>query len=113
MKRVYIAGPYTGGDVGANVHEAMEVASALLSAGYAFYCPHLSHFVHIQHPQPYERWMALDIAWLEVCAAVIRIPGHSPGADREVEFAVKRGIPVVELNRHESWLAMLREKLGE
>ena len=94
MKRVYVAGPYTHGDVEANVREAIAASDMLLEAGYAPYCPHMSHFWHRQHPHDYETWMALDMAWLAQCDALIRLPGESPGADREVLFAQHHNIPV-------------------
>lgn len=95
--RVYIAGPYTGGDVAQNVARAMDVADELLSAGFAPFCPHLSHFLHLHHPHEYETWMDLDMAWLAACDVVLRLPGVSPGADREVAEAHEIGIPVVYL----------------
>lgn len=95
--RVYVAGPYTGGDVAWNVARAMDVADQLLSAGLAPFCPHLSHFLHLHHPHGYETWMALDMAWLAACDVLVRLPGDSPGADREVAEAEQLGIPVVLL----------------
>jgi hypothetical protein len=35
-----------------------------------------------------------DLNWLAKCDAVLRLPGASSGADREVEYAQKLGIPV-------------------
>jgi hypothetical protein len=96
--RVYVAGPYTGGDVAQNVARAMDVADELLSAGFAPFCPHLSHFLHLHHPHGYETWMDLDMAWLAACDVVLRLPGVSPGADREVAEAEALGIPVAYLS---------------
>jgi hypothetical protein len=42
----------------------------------------------------YEAWMAYDFEWLSTCAAVLRLPGDSPGADREVDAALNAGKPV-------------------
>jgi len=92
--RVYVAGPYSQGDPEANTYRAMAEADKLLAAGYCPYLPHLSHFHHLQHPHDYETWMRLDFAYLAVCDVLIRIPGPSPGADREVKVAKERGIPV-------------------
>lgn len=94
MRRVYIAGPYTHGDVAVNVRNAIEMADELVKSGYAPYVPHLTHFWHLTFPGPYEQWLALDFAWLAVCDAVVRLPGFSPGADRETAEAIKRGLPV-------------------
>lgn len=95
--RVYVAGPYSGGDVAQNVARAMDIADDLLRGGFAPFCPHLSHFLHLHHPHDYETWMALDMAWLAACDVLVRIPGESPGADREVAEAEAIGIPVVIL----------------
>lgn len=93
-KRVYIAGPYTRGDTAENVRKAVETAHYLLSLGHFPYVPHLTHFWHLLFPRPYEDWMRLDLGWLDTCDALIRLPGDSPGADREVAHAETKGIPV-------------------
>lgn len=92
--RVYIAGPYTHGDIEANVNAALQTASILFDAGCFPYVPHLSHYWHIKHPRPYEDWMNLDKEWLLVCDAVLRIPGYSPGADLECLWAGLANIPI-------------------
>ena len=92
--RVYCAGPYSNGSESHNVRIALEAAEVLLRRGYEPYVPHLSHFWHLLFPHSYEAWMELDFAFLEVCDALFRLPGESPGADREVEAAKKWGIPV-------------------
>ena len=94
MRRIYIAGPYTHGDVAVNVRNALDVASRLLDDGFAPYVPHLTHFLHMVHPHSYEEWLALDLAWLTVCDGLVRLDGESPGADREVAEAHRLGIPV-------------------
>lgn len=94
MRYIYVSGPYSNGDQALNVRRAIEAADALLNAGFFPYCPHLSHFHHILCPHDYETWMRLDLAWLERCDAVVRLSGHSPGADREVARAHELGIPV-------------------
>jgi len=94
--RVYVAGPYTHGDVDANVAAAMAAADALIRAGFSPYVPHLWHFQHVAHPQPYAVWTAVDLVWLEGCQALLRLPGYSPGADMEVVAASKMGIPVFD-----------------
>lgn len=91
---VFVSGPYTLGDVAANVSRAIDVATELLDLGFAPYLPHLSHFWHLQHQRPYETWMELDAAWLRQCHCMLRIPGESSGADAEEEEAGLLGIPV-------------------
>lgn len=94
MKRVYIAGPYTKGDVAVNVRNAILAASDLADRGFAPYVPHLTHFWHIVSPRPYEEWLRLDLEFLPICDAVLRLPGKSSGADAEVDEALRLSIPV-------------------
>ena len=45
-------------------------------------------------PRPYEFWLDLDNQFLPFCQAVLRLPGPSSGADKEVLFAQEQNIPV-------------------
>jgi hypothetical protein len=92
--RVYVAGPYTQGDVAENVRAAILAADWLAQQGCVPFCPHLSHFWHLLNPHPYEFWLAQDLAWLAVCDALVRLPGPSAGADGEVAEARRLGLPV-------------------
>jgi Rieske Fe-S protein len=94
-KRVYIAGPITKGDRSHNVAQATSLMQQLLNAGYAPFCPHLGCLVPWDEQVPYEAWMEWCLAYLETCSLLIRLPGDSSGADREVAFAREKGIPVV------------------
>ena len=92
--RVYIAGPYTKGDVAVNVRNAILAADAVLGAGHVPFLPHLTHFWHLVCPGPYEQWTKLDLEWLPFCEAFIRLPGESSGSDAEVGVASALGMPV-------------------
>jgi Domain of unknown function (DUF4406) len=94
--RVYIAGPYTTGDVAVNVRKAYEAANKLADLGFAPFVPHATHFWHMLFPRPYEFWLELDAEFLPSCNAVLRLPGASNGADGEVEQARQLSIPVFE-----------------
>ena len=94
MKRIFIASPYTLGDTGENVHNAITVANNLIDFGFAPFSPLLSHFLHIYYPRPYEDWVAQDNCWLILCDAVLRLPGESKGADAEVDLALQHYMPV-------------------
>jgi hypothetical protein len=50
--------------------------------------------MHMQSPREYGVWTEQGLIWLEMCQALIRLPGESPGADHEVEEAEALGIPV-------------------
>ena len=93
MKRVYVAGPYTKGDVAVNVRTAIDAGEQLLNAGFAPYIPHYTHFWHIHYPHDWQTWLALDKEWLLVCDAMVRLPGDSTGADLEHEWATEARIP--------------------
>lgn len=93
-KKVFISSPYTIGDQALNVRTQIRIANELMNEGYIPYTPLLSHFQHMIYPRPYEDWMELDFAWIELCDCVLRLEGESKGADREVAFAISKGIPV-------------------
>lgn len=118
--RIFISGPITRGDLAANVNQATDAFVALAKAGLAPFCPHWSVYsgraeweitgtyepglwrksrvVAIASPLPNDLthmdWLAVDLPWVEVSDAVLRLPGESEGADREVAHAKKFGILV-------------------
>jgi len=94
LKYLYLSGPYTLGDTALNVRNAIEAGDTLISEGYVPFIPHLSHFQHLICPRNYEDWMSLDLQWIERCDALIRLPGESSGADREMVKADELGKPV-------------------
>ena len=94
MKRIYIAGPYTSGDTVQNVSEAIRAGDKIAKAGYYPFIPHLTMFWHLICPHEYEFWLDQDMAWLLACDYLVRLPGSSSGADKEVIVAFKAGIPV-------------------
>jgi len=102
---VYIASPYTKGDMARNVHHSLLVANTLIENGYTPFAPLLAHFQHMMFPQDYDTWLKLDMDWLAKCDVVLRMKKHlltgeklpeSSGADKEVIFAGQKNIPVVE-----------------
>lgn len=93
-RRIYIAGPYTQGDVAVNVRRAVDVGDQYLRHGFFPFIPHLCHFWHFVHPHEYQTWMDYTKAFLVSCVGVNRIPGKSPGSDIEVNLARSLGIPV-------------------
>jgi len=86
---VYISGPYTKGDVAANVQHVMWAGLTILDYGHTPLVPHLSHFLHLLSQRPGDRWIEMDLALVRVSDALIRL-----GADREVEAAREQGIPI-------------------
>lgn len=107
-KRIYIAGPITKGDTGANAKQGTRAAVELIRRGYAPFCPQLSVFMGF-HEQKFQyscdvqvspcdiahaEWLEADLPWVAVSDGVLRLPGESVGADVEVQFAEDNGIPV-------------------
>lgn len=103
---VYIASPYTKGDIGTNVLCQMRAWQQLFDMGCVPIAPLWSHFQHIHCPRPYEDWMAYDQQIISRCDALLRMTAEdasngviyrqydSPGADREVAWALEMGKPV-------------------
>lgn len=93
--KVYIASPYTIGDVAINVRNSIDAFNELIKNGFIPFSPiGMSHFIHIIHPLGYEEWMEFDFEWLKSCDALLRLSGKSSGADREVDCAKENNIPV-------------------
>jgi hypothetical protein len=91
--KIYISGPYSKHMVD-GTRNAIMAAEALRKAGYLPFVPHLSLLWDLVCPSPYEEWIDYDLAWLRHCNALLRLPGESPGADREVLLAQQLRIPV-------------------
>ena len=95
MKKIYLASPYTLGDLAVNVKTQMDATEELYKAGFAVYAPivHM-HFQHLVHPHDYNFWLKMCYEWLKSCDAILRLPGVSEGADLEEREAGRLGIPV-------------------
>ena len=110
---VYLAGPYTQGDVAINVHGHAMLFHRLMDEGVVWpFMPVTSHMLHLIVPRAYEDWIALDMAYLQRCDALLRIdvllPVHarerdhriiyhqyeSAGAENEIREAQYIGRPV-------------------
>ena len=91
---VYVAGPISKGDMFLNVRAGVLAGEELRAAGFHPFVPHLSALWQMIYPVDYEGWMRLDFAWVERCDALLRLPGESSGADREVAHAEAHGVPV-------------------
>ena len=99
--RIYIAGPYSSPDPAQrrqHVEDAMVAGLAVLERGHLPFIPHLTHyFAEWAQAQgvaiPYETYLHWDAAFLEQCEALLYL-GRSPGADRELEAAVRLRKPI-------------------
>jgi hypothetical protein len=97
---VYVAGPYSAPDeagILANVNAAIDAGNRLRNAGCAVIIPHTSHYSHQRQPRSYEAWMREDFELLLRSDCLFRLPGASPGAEREVACAQACGMPVFDV----------------
>jgi len=93
--RIYISGPLTSsGNVLDNLARAVDAARALIDAGFAPFCPHLTYHVDPGSEYPHATWIEIELPWVAVADALLRLPGESVGADLEVARAEELGIPV-------------------
>lgn len=91
---VYLAGPMTSAPY-TGVTLAVQAAERLRKQGYIPVVPQLcALWSMIGSSATYEEWLAYDFALIDRCDCLLRLPGASVGADREVEYAKERGIPV-------------------
>jgi len=109
-KRVYIAGPIVVGDLGHNIGQATDAFFALLKAGLAPLCPHLScwsggpltaadgTYYAVAEVLPrgttVADWYESTLPWVDVADALVRLPGYGKGTDGEVARAEEKGVPV-------------------
>jgi hypothetical protein len=110
MKCIAIIGPISHGDLLGNIRQADAAFLELAQAGLNPFNPVLSVYAGgsaVEHgdvlalantlsslPIPYPDWLRISLAWVLRSDAVLRLPGHSPGADAEEAAALARGIPV-------------------
>lgn len=100
--RVYISGPMAGApgsSYTSNIRAGIDAAEALERMGAVPYLPHTNTLWGICYPgKDYETIIQRDLAWIEVCDFLVRVPGASHGADQEVAHAIKLGLPVFQVN---------------
>lgn len=94
--RVYVAGPVNGsGKQNGNAARALEVARLLRAHGFVPFVPHLYWIWSLLQPNEDESyWLSMCDSWVRACDILVRLPGVSPGSDREEEWAKECGIPV-------------------
>lgn len=93
---IYIASPYSSyADKQAAVNVQIDAFAILRDLGHEPIAPLLSHYIDRRHPASYERWLQWCLAMVGVSDVVLRLPGDSDGADREVAEARRLGKPVV------------------
>ena len=95
-RMLYIAGPYTHPDPVVNTHKAARVGTIVYEqTEWVPFVPHLSLLWHMVTPRPERHWYELDLDQMAHCDAIVRLPGASTGADREVEVARASGLSII------------------
>ena len=92
--KCYISGPMRLGHWHLNLRQGIDAAEALFVSGITPVCPQLSFLWDVIYPHTFEDWLRIDLELVEACDALLRLPGQSEGADREVAKAHELGIPV-------------------
>jgi len=98
---IYVAGPYSAPTVEGcleNANKAIDAGIALASRGYTPFIPHLNHAWNQRANEQgtyysHSWWMDWCLVWLAKCDGLLFL-GHSKGADIELEFATRAGMPV-------------------
>lgn len=91
---VYVSGPYSVGSQVENVRAAILAAEQIRNVGHYAFVPHLWYHWDLISPRGWDDWMEQSLAWISRCDVLVRLPGTSPGSDREVLLARERGMPV-------------------
>lgn len=97
MKKIkpYLAGPITLPCPLLNAKHGIGVADELIERGFIPFVPHLSVLWQMcGKTKTHDQWLDYDFHWVDACDCLLRLPGESKGADREVEYANKIGKPV-------------------
>jgi hypothetical protein len=106
MKRVYIAGPYSGDNVISildNIRRGMRAATECFLQGHAPFCPWLDFHYQLMLRENetllVEDYYKYSIAWLAVSDGVWILPNSekSKGVQKEVKIAKILNIPIVQL----------------
>jgi hypothetical protein len=110
--QVYVAGPYSEGELDKNMRIVIFAAEILVERGkiqghhVAPWIPHLNKLWHDEVPHEYDFWLDLDFVHLSNCDACFRVGGRSPGADREEAVCEELGIPYFTcFTDYEEWLS--------
>lgn len=94
--KVYISGPITSGNRNHNFAQAADAHKALMLCGFAPLNPMSTMTLPFAWDAdvPHSLWLDCDFPWVAVADAVLRLPGFSVGADAELAYAQKYGVPI-------------------
>ena len=90
---VFISGPISSNALSC-VRESVPVYKAFMDQGAVPVGLQFGIIAEMVDPFTYEEWMDYAFGLIDHCSALVRLPGESSGADREVAYAEALGIPV-------------------
>ena len=94
---LYVAAPYTRPDPVTNTHFVCRVAMIVYEqTNWCPVVPHLSLVWQAVTPRSEPHWYEYDLHLMRRCNAIVRLPGFSIGADREIEVAAECGMRIVD-----------------
>jgi hypothetical protein len=78
------------------IHMAVVAAEQLVAEGFVPYLPQLQALWNMISPKDdiYGYFLKMDFTWIDVCDALLRLPGESYGGDKEVAYCLGIGKPV-------------------
>lgn len=108
MKRVYVAGPYSSGNVITilqNIGRGEKACAELFKLGYYPFCPWHDKSYVIDNPDEnftVEQFYNFSIAWLKVSEVMLLLPGWqtSKGTMAEYQIALDMNMPCFENIEH-------------
>ncbi len=120
-RRIYLAGAIGNGhtakprDMYKNVRYAETYYKSLIESGWTPFCPHLSYYpwLNFENDIHWETWLAMDLDYIDSCAALVRLPNKSLGADLEVKYADEIDIPVLYPKDTQDAVRLLEKEFGK
>jgi len=94
-KVIYISGPMAIGDKADTIRMAWQASETLRDAGFSTIVPQDNFFCSIMaRRRSHDEWLEIDEPLVLRSDALLRLPGKSDGADKEVRWAFANHIPV-------------------
>lgn len=94
---IYIASPYTKGDVAINTRFQMQLFDELMNSGLVWpVAPLWSHFQHLAFPRPYKDWIEYDLALLPRMDACLRMNASYQGVNTPYQESGRRHVDYFE-----------------
>lgn len=106
-KLLYIAGPYSIGNIQENIRRAEMISVNLIRSGFHVITPHKNTAGYEKYEDgnlTYETWTKMDLDILSRCDAIYVMVNseNSQGAKKEIEFARTMRMPVIYESEHPS-----------